>query len=78
MAVVRGYPALIRFSVLLRQPAVVLELMAMEEAAARAAAQFQAQLEVEHQGKATMEAQVTTAARAMLLAAEVVEQAQLE
>jgi len=57
---------------------VVLELMAMEEAAARAAAQSRAQLEVEQQGKDTMEAQVTTAARAMLLAAEAVALAQLE
>jgi hypothetical protein len=77
LVVVRGLPALILFLVLLRQPAVVLELMAMEETAARAAAQSLPQLEVEQQGKATMERKDTITALEMLRAAGVVEQAQL-
>jgi hypothetical protein len=77
LAVVRGLPALILFLVLLRQPVVVLEQTATQEAAARAAAQSQAQLEVERLDKAKMEARATTTARVMLLAVEEVVLVQL-
>ena len=56
---------------------VVLELMAMQEAADRAAAQSQAQLEVEQFDKAKMEVLATTTARVMLLAVEEVALVQL-
>ena len=77
LAAVRGLPALIRFSAPLLQQVVVLELMAMEVTAARAAAQSQPQLEVEQQGKAKMEERATTTARVMLLAVEEVVLVQL-
>ena len=68
---------LIRFSVLLLLPVVVLELMAMEVAAARAAALALPQLEVGQLGKAKMEERVTTTALVMLLAVEEVVLVQL-
>jgi hypothetical protein len=69
--------AQILFSAPLLQQVVVLELMAMEVTAARAAAQSQPQLEVEQQGKAKMEERATTTARVMLLAVEEVVLVQL-
>jgi len=56
---------------------VVLEQTATQETAARAAAQSQAQLEVERLDKAKTEARDTTAARVMLLAVEEVVLVQL-
>jgi hypothetical protein len=77
LAVVRGLPGQILFLVPSLQLVVVLEQTATQEAAARVEVQSQPQLEVEHQGKATMAALATTTAQAMLLALEEVALVQL-
>jgi hypothetical protein len=77
LAVVRGLPGQILFLVPLLLPVVVLEQMAMQVAVDRAVALPLPQLEVEQQGKATMERKDTITALEMLRAAGVVEQAQL-
>ena len=77
MAAARGLPEQILFLVLSLLSVAATEQMALQVAVDRAVVHKQAQLAMEHQGKATMEAQVTTTVRVMLLAAVVVEQAQL-